>query len=1457
MKRIYLWIFLLFACGTLVAQSNIVQYEYWLDNDYASKTQTAISPVETFNLQTTVSCRNLDVGFHTLNVRFKNDNGLWSSVVSDWFYKMLPPENNDNNTITACEYWIDNDYASKTLTGISPVQTSDWHATISCQNLSVGFHTLNARFRDVNGLWSSVVSDWFYKMLPPENNDNNTITACEYWFDDDYASKAQTGVSPAQTFNLQTTASCQSLSVGFHTLHARFKDANGLWSSVISDWFYKMLPDNRDNNAITAYEYWLNNDYSKKTRVDVAPQQTFVLLDSVNCLAADKVVNSLSYRFLDSSGLWSSIVTVNFSQNVTISVSLNYTKSVPAGETPAPSTGYSDYANVGFTLFNITKKQDITDIVYLFPNIQINQQTDVGDSILVTATGYGTTNGFNPITDTVVVKENNAVSVTFNILQHGLIRSNYLNSGNESNVGIVYDSTGQRLAQYDYVDQTLTTDAFPDGTYYLLSMAKSLNFNSIQNLSAFASTELVENTHYILQTLTVKSGIITTTTIPTIPKLDESQLSYTTDNTVFSVNKALIALNNYVTLRSAVEFKENIRDQVSDLKLIADIPANCSFVAGSVMIGDSVFKNYTIQNNQLTVPMASDSDIVHFCIIPLQGGDYAPNGYIEFTLNGKTIRQPIGAAYFKAEGLKMYAPDITSRKSISLKGIVPANSLVKVYDNDEFIGQTTALANGNWTMMQYDLLNANVFSFHSIRADVITPQGLTLQTETKEVVYDETFNEPINVTMYNTAHASGSLNLQGYVTVFDFLNPTMTSKIYWYWPNYPDFTFTIAFARNDPTLVSNVQLHVLTSSGETVVLPTLYDPAKGLWVATGQFLSNSLPINVEVHFDRPYNQYYEQDVQNTAKATVEEIAREFSQLYDKYKQCGDTTGVGSNYFTEIKKLYRSDPAVPATSIYGVWGNSAGSCFSDIAIRLKGFIESALPMVKNDFVNMPEGDTVKQLLQLMDEAIIKMLANSCDCLPAYVFTYNVPATPLHDPSGFVYEAVPSNRLQGVVASIYHKTDEGDAVLWDAAGYEQVNPQTTNEFGEYGWDVPQDVWQVKYEKEGYETAYSDWLPVPPPQLNLNIAMVNAIPPAVSKAQGYEDGIEITFSKFMQPATMTTGFITVTRNGANETGTIALLDAEENPAGNGENFVSKVRFVSATPFLTTDNVILTVDSMVLSYAGKNMTDDFVQRIAIEKEVKSLTATPVLNLIINGKGIIEISADPQDAAAGKTITARPVSSVMATVTASAVLDAEGKATLEVTGELPGSTQIIVSLDGSDVQTTVDVSVAMELAAPEQVAAPVASIPSGSTVEKNTELSLSSATEGATIRYTTDGSTPTGSTGMEYMNPIVLTENVTIQALAMKEGMTDSEIAVFEYKVIDNVGIEQSSGRTITIFVHNQTLFIRGLELGEQYKIYSVLGKIVAQGKVTDKVEQQIRLPNKGIFVVSTPDVKAKITVR
>ena len=73
---------------------------------------------------------------------------------------------------------------------------------------------------------------------------------------------------------------------------------------------------------------------------------------------------------------------------------------------------------------------------------------------------------------------------------------------------------------------------------------------------------------------------------------------------------------------------------------------------------------------------------------------------------------------------------------------------------------------------------------------------------------------------------------------------------------------------------------------------------------------------------------------------------------------------------------------------------------------------------------------------------------------------------------------------------------------------------------------------------------------------------------------------------------------------------------------------------------------------------------------------------------------------------------------------------------------------------------------------------PEGGTYYETQNVSISCSTAGATIYYTLDGSDPTPNSTV-YAEPIMVSENVTIKAIAMKDGFDDSNIATAEYNII------------------------------------------------------------------------------
>ena len=68
-----------------------------------------------------------------------------------------------------------------------------------------------------------------------------------------------------------------------------------------------------------------------------------------------------------------------------------------------------------------------------------------------------------------------------------------------------------------------------------------------------------------------------------------------------------------------------------------------------------------------------------------------------------------------------------------------------------------------------------------------------------------------------------------------------------------------------------------------------------------------------------------------------------------------------------------------------------------------------------------------------------------------------------------------------------------------------------------------------------------------------------------------------------------------------------------------------------------------------------------------------------------------------------------------------------------------------------------------------------GTTFETSLSVAVSSATSGATIRYTLDGSTPTTNSAL-YASALTLTETTTVKAKAFKSGMAGSAVASATY---------------------------------------------------------------------------------
>lgn len=1168
---------------------------------------------------------------------------------------------------------------------------------------------------------------------------------------------------------------------------------------------------------------------------------------------------------------------------VTIAVDFTFTPSHAADEEAEIQNLYSDYNNVDYSIFNKTKNRSIDQFSAQYPQIVLLEDVNDGDVLELTA--ISRKNAFKPVKTTVTIAEQKA-NATFNILELGKIVASFKINSNPTVVGTLYDANGKLLNNYNYNDASLEIGNLKDGNYTLVTMGDSQFFNSIYDMSKLSQSGLISGVDYVQSAVEVRSGLISNIDINNVPLLDESKLYYTGENTSFTVNKPSIVIGNYLTMTGHIDFKPAYATQVENVSMIVDIPESCSFVENSVMVGNSS-SGYSISDNQITIPMIRYADRVRFCVIPTVGGDYAPSAFVQFDLNGKTIKQPIGAANYTAQDLSIRIPSKVARETIPISGTAIGTSSVEIYDNGVMIGQTTSLANGNWSM-KCQLHEPSDFSVHSIYAKTTTKSGLELKSEAKDCVYDKNAVEVLTVTMI----------YRNYVTVFDYQNPDKPLPSYSYAPSCPDFTFLIDLAYHDRSLIPYVWLHVFTTDGKVRSLRADYDETTGCWIVVDKFTSGSLPTQVsvtvedmvydissETTYEKLLDEYVgeihlkETNEDSDGKSTsiytdskgddilsITSYETELSedQVIDNLKQEGfeedEFINDESDYVPESEDdildenikvltdsvsgsiaLVATNPAMYVgarvaiirlvreedknifdsitTTITRTWKQfcyyylvKPGCTQTTIHVKeYTEYLEKHVQIITStlvahtvyvDYRLLPPGTKIpskevlaklrrvrhssKRYTKLTKEYTIPPKTCPPPPPPAPPTPPTPPVPPVIDPSGFVYESVPSNRLQGVTATCFYKETVADmygdlhdeVVLWDATQYGQENPLFTDENGYYRWDVPVGLWQVKYEKAGYETAYSDWLPVPPPQLDINVAMIQMRQPEVIKARAYSKAVEFEFDKYMKPESLTTDNISVIANGAAVNGTIQLLN-EENAYESDETFASRVRFNATSPF-NADEVTLRVYHKVESYAGLRMSDDYEQTLTVEYEMEKIDVDTTINVLYGDSRQLTVTVLPANASKGRTLTVRNSSPMILSVDAeSYTLGSSGNAVITIHGDLPGTGSLLFSIDGYDLSAATRINVLMENQM--NVATPTASVASGSEVPRGTAVYLRCTTEGSTIYYTLDGSCPCDDTPARKVydgSPIIINGSMTIKAMATSPDLYDSDVATFVYRI-------------------------------------------------------------------------------
>lgn len=287
--------------------------------------------------------------------------------------------------------------------------------------------------------------------------------------------------------------------------------------------------------------------------------------------------------------------------------------------------------------------------------------------------------------------------------------------------------------------------------------------------------------------------------------------------------------------------------------------------------------------------------------------------------------------------------------------------------------------------------------------------------------------------------------------------------------------------------------------------------------------------------------------------------------------------------------------------------------------------------------------------------------------------------LHDPSGIVYEGVASNTLEGVTATVFYKNSDSETPIeWDAEAYDQINPQLTNQSGEFSWDVPKGCWQVKLTKSGYEDAYSEWLEVPPERTGLSIPMVSTSSPSVSKVYACANSVRIEFTQYMKADSLKRSIV-VSANDEIINGHFQTY--------NEENGLSKAIIFQFDQPINAKECKITINEAA-AYNGHYLQHYETTENLYEAIPEAILSDDNFDLTLGAERDIEFRISPSNTLPELKVTAESDNESVITLIDNSAVAKNGIVRFRVKGNLPGNAKLRVSISESSMSSQFRINV-------------------------------------------------------------------------------------------------------------------------------------------------------------------------
>ena len=274
-------------CTAATAQKTIAERQYWIDGNITDAQTLAESP-------TSISIGNLKPGIHSLTVRVKDSEGLWSSQVAKYFIVPFVSTSVTSNSIEKHQYWIDGNLRAAVTSTTQP-------SAIVIGELKPGLHSLTVRVKDNTGMWSSQVAKYF--IVPFVSNDvtGKTIKEHQYWIDGKIEARVTQEQQPT-TIDISNP----KLKPGLHSFTVRVKDNTGMWSSQVAKYFIVPTAETSvGDKSIVLHQYWIDGKLDAIVSSETQPSQ-------IPISTLKPGLHSLTVRVKDNTGLWSSQVAKYF-----------------------------------------------------------------------------------------------------------------------------------------------------------------------------------------------------------------------------------------------------------------------------------------------------------------------------------------------------------------------------------------------------------------------------------------------------------------------------------------------------------------------------------------------------------------------------------------------------------------------------------------------------------------------------------------------------------------------------------------------------------------------------------------------------------------------------------------------------------------------------------------------------------------------------------------------------------------------------------------------------------------------------------------------------------------------------------------------------------------------------------------------------------------------------------------